>query len=171
MFCFSPDDAIRRDYAPDAALDRYDARDIDDEEEGGMSAEQRRAAERDMALRDRREARRGQGGRAARRTNAPDFLREEDEMDDEDTLDGGLLSDLTKRRTRRQYDERQNVDDAAGAEGVSGQSAIRNKSNKVTRTKLYLCKNCPKSRRARSLNGSLQTLLEDLFRNSSNCFC
>lgn len=72
-----------------------------------------------MALRDRREARRGQGGRAARRSNAPDFLRDDDELDDEDMLDGGLLSDLTKRRTRRQYDERQNVDDAAGAEGVS----------------------------------------------------
>ena len=108
-----------RDYAPDTALDRYDARDIDDDEEAGeLTAEQRRAAERDMALRDRREARRGQGGRAARRSNAPDFLRDEDEIDDEGMLDGGLLSDLTKRRTRRQYDERQNVDDAAGAEGV-----------------------------------------------------
>lgn len=114
-----------RDYAPDAALDRYDARDIDDDEEAGeLTAEQRRAAERDMALRDRREARRGQGGRAARRSNAPDFLRDEDEIDDEDMLDGGLLSDLTKRRTRRQYDERQNVDDAAGTEGVSSKALV-----------------------------------------------
>lgn len=102
----------------DEALDRYDAQDIDDEGGPELTAEQRRAAEREMALRDRREARRGQGGRAARRSNAPDFLRDDDEMDD-DLMDGGLLSDLTKRRTRRQYDERQNVDDAAGGEIVS----------------------------------------------------
>ncbi|ELU42604.1 DNA replication licensing factor mcm2 [Rhizoctonia solani AG-1 IA] len=105
-------DNLMDDYAVDEALDRYDARDIDDDEADELTAEQRRAAERDMALRDRREARRGQGGRAARRSNAPDFLRDDDEEMDDDLMDGGLLSDLTKRRTRRQYDERQGIDDA-----------------------------------------------------------
>jgi DNA replication licensing factor MCM2 len=38
---------------------------------------------------------------------------------DDDLMDGGLLSDLTKRRTRRQYDERQGIDDAAGGDMVS----------------------------------------------------
>ncbi|CAE6419282.1 DNA replication licensing factor mcm2 OS=Schizosaccharomyces pombe (strain 972 / ATCC 24843) GN=mcm2 PE=1 SV=1 [Rhizoctonia solani AG-1 IB] len=107
---------LMEDYAADEALDRYDARDIDDEEADELTAEQRRAAERDMALRDRRDARRGQGGRAARRSNAPDFLRDDDEDMDDDLMDGGLLSDLTKRRTRRQYDERQGIDDAAGGD-------------------------------------------------------
>ncbi|CAE6367351.1 unnamed protein product, partial [Rhizoctonia solani] len=109
-------DNLMDDYAVDEALDRYDARDIDDDEADELTAEQRRAAERDMALRDRREARRGQGGRAARRSNAPDFLRDDDEEMDDDLMDGGLLSDLTKRRTRRQYDERQGIDDAAGGD-------------------------------------------------------
>ncbi|KAG8750880.1 MCM DNA helicase complex subunit, partial [Ceratobasidium sp. 423] len=107
---------LMEDYAVDEALDRYDTRDIDDTEAGELTAEQRRAAERDMALRDRREARRGQGGRAARRSHAPDFLRDDDEDMEDDLMDGGLLSDLTKRRTRRQYDERQSIDDAAGGD-------------------------------------------------------
>ncbi|KAI0093138.1 MCM-domain-containing protein [Irpex rosettiformis] len=66
-----------------------------------------------MERRDRRERRGGQGGRAARRTRYPGFL-ESDDMEDED-MAGGLLSQM-KRRTRRQYDERRDMDDMDGVE-------------------------------------------------------
>ncbi|KAI0812657.1 MCM-domain-containing protein [Irpex lacteus] len=66
-----------------------------------------------MERRDRRERRGGQGGRAARRTRYPGFL-ESDDMEDEDAA-GGLLSQM-KRRTRRQYDERKDLDDMDGVE-------------------------------------------------------
>ena len=38
-------------------------------------------------------------------------------MEDEDMDDGGLLSQM-KRRTRRQYDERKDMDDLDGVEDV-----------------------------------------------------
>ena len=106
------------DYAVNEALDRYSDIDINDEEEfAGMTAAQRRAAEAQMSRRDRMERRGGRGGRASRRTRFPGFL-ESDDMEDEDAADGGLLSQM-KRRTRRQYDERRDMDDLDGIEDVS----------------------------------------------------
>lgn len=106
------------DYAVNEALDRYSEADLDDDNDfGDLSAAQRRAAEAQMARRDRLERRGGKGARAARRTRYPGFL-ESDDMEDEDTVSGGLLSQM-KRRTRRQYEPRQNVDDLEGIEDVS----------------------------------------------------
>ncbi|KIP06418.1 hypothetical protein PHLGIDRAFT_90875 [Phlebiopsis gigantea 11061_1 CR5-6] len=79
-----------------------------------MTAAQRRAAEALMNRRERTERRGGRGGRASRRTRFPGFL-ESDDMEDEDADDGGLLSQM-KRRTRRQYDERRDIDDLDGIE-------------------------------------------------------
>ncbi|EKM53999.1 uncharacterized protein PHACADRAFT_97745 [Phanerochaete carnosa HHB-10118-sp] len=67
-----------------------------------------------MARRDRLERRGGRGARASRRARYPGFL-ESDDMEDEDTGEGGLLSQM-KRRTRRQYDERRDMDDLEGVE-------------------------------------------------------
>ncbi|KAI0743424.1 MCM-domain-containing protein [Daedaleopsis nitida] len=64
-----------------------------------------------MARRDRLEQGGRRGARAAARSRMPDFL-QSDDMDDEG-LDGGLLSGM-KRRTRRQYDERKDLDDMQG---------------------------------------------------------
>lgn len=47
----------------------------------------------------------------------PEFLQSDDDMED-DGLDGGLLSGM-KRRTRRQYDERKDIDDLQGIDDVS----------------------------------------------------
>lgn len=80
-----------------------------------MTVAQRRQAEKAMALRDRRERQGRRGARAAARSRAPDLLQSE-ESDAED-FDGGLLSGM-KRRARRQYDERIEIDDAAGIEAV-----------------------------------------------------
>lgn len=79
-----------------------------------MTAAQRRAAEAKMERRDRM-SRRG-GRRAARRSLYPGFM----ESDDEDDLNigGDLLSNM-KRRTRRQYDERKDIDDLDGVDDVS----------------------------------------------------
>jgi DNA replication licensing factor MCM2 len=82
-----------------------------------MTAAQRKAAETAMKRRDRLERRGGRGTRASRRTRYPGFL-ESDDMEDEDMEDGGLLSQM-KRRTRRQYDERRDMDDLDGVEDVS----------------------------------------------------
>lgn len=70
-----------------------------------------------MARRDRADRKRGRGIRAARRSRAPAFL--QDDEDDEDDLDpnGGLLAGM-KKRTRKQYDERRDIDDAEGADDV-----------------------------------------------------
>ena len=46
----------------------------------------------------------------------PDFLQSDDI--EEDGLDGGLLTGM-KRRTRRQYDERKDMDDMQGVDDVS----------------------------------------------------
>lgn len=109
------------DYAVNEALDRYSDADLDDNEDvPELSAAQRRAAEAKMARRDRLERRGGRGARASRRTRYPGFL-ESDDMEDEDMEDGGLLSQM-KRRTRRQYDERKDMDDLDGVEDVSNSS-------------------------------------------------
>ncbi|RPD63724.1 MCM-domain-containing protein [Lentinus tigrinus ALCF2SS1-6] len=64
-----------------------------------------------MARRDRLERGGRRGARAAARGIMPDFLQSDDIEDD--GLDGGLLSGM-KRRTRRQYDERRDMDDMQG---------------------------------------------------------
>ena len=69
-----------------------------------------------MALRDKRESQgRRRGARAAARSRAPDLLQSEES--EEEDVDGGLLAGM-KRRARRQYDERIEIDDAAGIEAV-----------------------------------------------------
>jgi DNA replication licensing factor MCM2 len=117
-----------RDYAPNELLDRYSDRDIDDEGDfEEMSAAARRAAEIRMNRRDRLERAGKQGTRAANRGRAPQFL-EDDDMDDEDALGDDLGVGRMKRRTRRQYDERRDVDDVDGVDDVGenpcGQSDV-----------------------------------------------
>ncbi|TBU40540.1 MCM-domain-containing protein [Dichomitus squalens] len=65
-----------------------------------------------MARRDRLE-RGGRRRRAAARGIMPDFFQSDGEDDDE--AEGGLLSGM-KRRTRKQYDERRDMDDMDGVE-------------------------------------------------------
>lgn len=106
------------DYAPDARLDTYSNADIDDENDyGNMTMAQRRAAELEMARRDQDNRRTGRGARAARRSRAPAFLQDEDE-DEAPDPSGGLLAGITKKRTRKLYDERRDIDDAEGIEDV-----------------------------------------------------
>ena len=113
------------DYATNELLDRYSDRDIDDNEDiEEMTAAQRRAAEATMARRDRLE-RGGRRRRAAARGIMPDFLQSDDVEDDEG--DGGLLSGM-KRRTRKQYDERRDMDDMDGVEDVSAISLFRRRT-------------------------------------------
>jgi hypothetical protein len=110
-------DPFFSDYAANEALDTYSDTGIDDAEEfEGMTGAQRRAAERAMAQRDTRERGGRRGARAAARSRGPEFLLS-DGLEEEDT-DGGLLSGM-KRRTRRQYDERRDMDDMDGIEDVS----------------------------------------------------
>lgn len=100
-------------------LDQYSDADINDAEEiEEMDLASRRAAEARMAQRDRREQRAGgrRGVRASRRSqmqfldsDGPDV-----DMDDDDALAGGVMR--MKRRTRRQYDERRDVDDLDGVD-------------------------------------------------------
>nr|VWP01020.1 V-type proton ATPase catalytic subunit A (V-ATPase subunit A) (EC [Ganoderma boninense] len=93
-------------------FEEYSDRDIDDEDNvEEITAAQRRAADASMARRDRME-RGGRRRRAAARGVMPDFLQSDDVDDD---ADGGLLSGM-KRRTRKQYDERRDVDDMEGVE-------------------------------------------------------
>ncbi|KAF9049814.1 MCM2/3/5 family-domain-containing protein [Panaeolus papilionaceus] len=104
---------LEADYAPNEVLDRYSDADIDDEADfEEMSTAARRAAEAKMARRDKLE-RTGRGLRAARRSRAPAFLGsdEEDNLFDDDME----LSNM-KRRTRKQYDERRDLDDLEGVE-------------------------------------------------------
>ncbi|KAG2755285.1 MCM-domain-containing protein [Suillus brevipes Sb2] len=109
-------DTVEADYAPNELLDRYSDRDIDDEGDfEEMSAAARRAAEVRMNRRDRLERAGKQGTRAANRGRAPQFL-EDDDMDDEDALGDDLGVGRMKRRTRRQYDERRDVDDVDGVD-------------------------------------------------------
>ncbi|KAG2150505.1 MCM-domain-containing protein [Suillus clintonianus] len=109
-------DTVEADYAPNDLLDRYSDRDIDDEGDfEEMSAAARRAAEARMNRRDRLERAGKQGSRAANRGRAPQFL-EDDDMDDEDALGDDLGVGRMKRRTRRQYDERRDIDDVDGTD-------------------------------------------------------
>ena len=48
-----------------------------------------------------------------------------DGLEEEEDVDGGLLSGM-KRRTRRQYDERRDIDDMDGIEDVGLTVRIRN---------------------------------------------
>ncbi|KAG7098680.1 MCM DNA helicase complex subunit [Marasmius oreades] len=106
------DDNFRADYAANEELDRYSEADINDDDElEEISVAARRAAEAKMSRRDRMERSGRRGTRAARRSRALPFL-EDDDMDeagDDDVL-------RMKRRTRRQYDERIDIDDIDGAE-------------------------------------------------------
>lgn len=100
------DEDLRRDYEPRPELDRYSDAGLDDRSSvQEMSRADRLAAEREMARRDRGLT----GGRAARRGRVPTFLQSDDE--DDGGVDGGLLSGINTRRTRRQYDERMDEDD------------------------------------------------------------
>ncbi|KAL6308194.1 MCM2/3/5 family-domain-containing protein [Sparassis latifolia] len=101
---------LEEDYAPNQMLDTYSDAGINDENFDEMSAAARRAAEAKMDRRDAQGGRRG--ARAARRSRMPDFL-QSDDLDDD--FDAGLLAG-TKRRTRRQYDERKELDDMEGIE-------------------------------------------------------
>ena len=87
----------------------------DEEDFEPITAAQRRAAELAMKRRDKQQRKGRRGARAARRTLAPDLL-QSDESEEE--MAGGLLAGM-KRRARRQYDERLDVDDADGIESVS----------------------------------------------------
>lgn len=69
-----------------------------------------------MAQRDLRERSGRRGTRAAARSRGPDFLLS-DGLEEEGDMDGGLLSGM-KRRTRRQYDERRDMDDMDGIDDV-----------------------------------------------------
>ncbi|KZT24251.1 MCM-domain-containing protein [Neolentinus lepideus HHB14362 ss-1] len=108
---------LDEDYAENDLLDRYSDADLDDEQQfEEMSAAQRRAAEVQMARRDRLERGGRHGRRAAGRNRMPDFMLGSDGMaDSEADASAGLLSGM-KRRTRRQYDERRDTDDLEGIE-------------------------------------------------------
>ncbi|KAJ7924903.1 MCM-domain-containing protein [Mycena leptocephala] len=104
--------ALERDYAPNELLDRYSDADINDDEDlEELSVAARRAADLKMARRDRLE---GAGKRAAGRRRGPGFV-DDDDMDDGDE-DEEMVSRM-KRRTRRPYDERRDIDDMDGVEG------------------------------------------------------
>ena len=70
-----------------------------------------------MARRDRMERSGRRGQRAARRNRAPAFLGSDDVEDD--IMDDQLGISSMKRRTRKQYDERRDIDDLDGVEDVS----------------------------------------------------
>jgi len=108
-----------RDYAPNELLDRYSDADInDDENVEELSIAARRAAEAKMARRDRMERGGRRGARAARRSRHEFF----DSDDAGDEMDDGLGISSMPRRTRRQYDERRDIDDLDGVEDVCSPS-------------------------------------------------
>lgn len=116
-------DPLCSDYGTNETLDRYSDTGIDDTQDfEGLTGAQRRAAERAMAHRDSREHGSRRGARAAARSRGPDFLLS-DGLEEEDNTDGGLLSGM-KRRTRRQYDERRDMDDMDGVEDVSSVARV-----------------------------------------------
>jgi DNA replication licensing factor MCM2 len=105
---------VLSDYGHDERLDKYDAEGLDDNEDiEEMSVAARRAAEAKMARRDRAEGGARRGARAARRARAPAFLQSEESEEEEPGA--GLLAGM-KKRTRRHYDERRDIDDAEGVE-------------------------------------------------------
>jgi DNA replication licensing factor MCM2 len=104
-----------RDYAKNELLDRYSDAGINDEEDlEELSVTARRAAEAKMARRDRLERDGKRGQRAAVRSRMPHFL-DSDGPDEDDSMDE--LSTM-RRRTRRQYDERRDMDEVEGIEDV-----------------------------------------------------
>ncbi|KAJ7647242.1 MCM-domain-containing protein [Roridomyces roridus] len=106
------EDALENDYAANELLDRYSDADINDDEElEELSAAARRAAELKM---DRRDRLQGAGRRAAGRRRGPSFV-DDDDMDEGDE-DEEMVSRM-KKRTRRPYDERRDIDDMDGVEG------------------------------------------------------
>ncbi|PPQ79936.1 hypothetical protein CVT25_003008, partial [Psilocybe cyanescens] len=108
-------ETLEEDYAPNETLDRYSDAGIDDDENvEELSAAARRAAEAKMARRDRTERGGNRGQRAARRSRAPAFLGSDADMEDEGMDELGLAS--MKMRTRKQYDERRDLDDLDGVE-------------------------------------------------------
>ncbi|KAI3618728.1 dna replication licensing factor cdc19 (cell division control protein 19) [Moniliophthora roreri] len=101
------------DYAPNEMLDRYSDAGIDDDVNlPELTAAARRAAEAKMNRRDRVERSGRRGSRAANRSRALPFLDDDDDMEDEG--DDEVLR--MKRRTRRHYDERRDIDDMEGVE-------------------------------------------------------
>ncbi|KAG8956211.1 MCM DNA helicase complex subunit [Tulasnella sp. 424] len=99
------------DYVQDDRLDRYSDTGLDDEfDQPDLDAAARRRADAAMARRDRAERGGRRGGRAAVRTRAVGLF-ESDDMEDDDA---GDLRASFQRRTRRDYDERRDIDDAAG---------------------------------------------------------
>ncbi|KAF7315586.1 DNA helicase [Mycena indigotica] len=99
------------DYTTNELQDQYSDGDINDEEDlEELTMAERRIVEARMARRDRREA----GGRRAGARRRGQFI-DDDDMDggDEDEEELGRMA----RRTRRQYDERRDIDDMEGIEG------------------------------------------------------
>lgn len=110
---------LNSDYAANELLDKYsDAGLNDDDDVDDISPEARRAAEQKMARRDRQERTGKRGARAARRSRAPAFLGSDDDLDEDEDIDGGLGVSRMKQRTRRAYDERRDIDDLDGIEDV-----------------------------------------------------
>jgi len=108
---------VSSDYAENELLDTYSNAGLNDEEVfESMSVAARRAAEAKMRQRDRLERGGRRGMRAANRSHAPTFFDSDDAGADDDN-ESGLLSG-TRIRTRRQYDERRDVDDMEGIEDV-----------------------------------------------------
>lgn len=100
------EDNLARDYELNPELDRYSDVGLDDRSSvAEMSRGDRLAAEREMARRDRGLP----GTRASRRSRVPTFLQSDD--DDDGGFEGGLLSGVNTRRTRRAYDERMEEDE------------------------------------------------------------
>lgn len=110
-----------------------------------MSIAARRAAEAKMAQRDRREQAGRRGTRALRRSRMPDFLQSDDM--DEDVDGHGLLAG-TKRRVRRQYDERKDLDDMESIEDVSGNYSLGNVSSLIVAIRKYLSNSLVISKRS-----------------------
>jgi DNA replication licensing factor MCM2 len=96
--------ADSRDYEGNAALDNYDAVDLDDRSDiSEMDATARRLAELRMARRDRIE-----GADIGRKSRAPAFLQSDDEESD---------ASIIGRRRRRHYDDRpEDVEDAGATD-------------------------------------------------------
>lgn len=78
-----------------------------------MSFGQRRAAEAEMARRDRLERGGRRGQRAAMRSRMPNLL-----SDDEEDMGDGLIPSGARRRARKTYEERRDIDDMEGVEDV-----------------------------------------------------
>ncbi|KAG9050213.1 MCM DNA helicase complex subunit [Tulasnella sp. UAMH 9824] len=106
-------DDLMDDYVQDDRLDQYSETGLDDEtDQPTLDAAARRRADAAIARRERAERGGRRGGRAAVRTRAVGLF-ESDDLEDDDV---GDLRASFQRRTRRDYDERRDIDDAAGIE-------------------------------------------------------